>query len=498
MKPLKIVDNFGGTDADNDEILLRAFEDHEAYLDVLALRRHMIIGKKGAGKTAIFKKLITTRSPDFFSFGHTFSDYPWHYHERQARVGIPDFDKYTHSWKYLILMSISKIALNHDNSLPVDNTSLEDMARLDSFVVDTYGTRDPDLTQIFTPTKTLRLKPHFELDWKILKAGIAPEAVPVSELPTIIQEVNAAFMRTVLRCLNPGHSYYIAFDQLDLGFNNDSQEYANRLIGLLLASRDINLAAKNVGIKVFVVVFLRDDIYNILHFEDKNKMTENYVSVIEWDTPTAKKTLKGLMEKRFSIVLGETGMENVSWQDVFNEDREMPGHQTKYEHMRDRSYLRPRDVIKFTNCALQRYKERVGKPSQGDHPDKIDNVDVHNARIEYSEYFLREIDDEVHKHLPDYERYLHVLRGIGRWQFERDDFARALSEQYADSTLSALEILENLYDFSLVGFYRAGGKGFGGSEYAFKYRDPKTRFDRTAVRFRTHPGLIETLGLKRL
>lgn len=157
MKPLASVESFGGTDADNDDILLQAFEDHEAYLDILALRRHMIIGKKGSGKTAIFKKIITTRSHDFFAYGHTFSDYPWHYHERQARVGIPDFDKYTHSWKYLILLSVSKIALNQDQSLPVDSSAMEEMVRLESFIVDTYGSRDPDLTQVFSPTKHLKL-----------------------------------------------------------------------------------------------------------------------------------------------------------------------------------------------------------------------------------------------------------------------------------------------------------------------------------------------------
>jgi hypothetical protein len=92
MKDLRNVETFGGTDADNDDILLHAFEDHEAYLDIIALRRHMVIGKKGSGKTAIFKKIITTKSFDFFSYGHTFSDYPWHYHEKQARIGIPDFD----------------------------------------------------------------------------------------------------------------------------------------------------------------------------------------------------------------------------------------------------------------------------------------------------------------------------------------------------------------------------------------------------------------------
>lgn len=499
MKLLSSIENFGGTDADNDDILLQAFEDHEAYTDVIQFRRHMIVGKKGSGKTAIFKKIITTKSADYFSFGHTFSDYPWHHHERQARVGIPDFDKYTHSWKYLILLSAAKIALNQDNSVPFDATTLDDLAKVESFVVDTYGSRDPDLSQIFSPTKHLKLKPYFELDWKLLKAGISPEAVPVLELPTIVQEVNAALSRHLLKCLNPRNRYYIAFDQLDLGFEVQSPEYFNRLIGLLLASRDINLAARDAGIQLFAVVFLRDDIYDLLHFEDKNKMTENYVSLIEWDTPRTKKTLKALMERRFNIVLADETDKHILWEAIFNEDREMPGHQTKYEHMLDRTYLRPRDMIKFVNCTLVQYKSRAMDPkAQVDPARKIENIDVHNSRGEYSEYFLREIDDEVHKHMPDYEKHLDVLRNLGTWQFDRADFEVAYAARPPSPTVTALQALERLYDFSFIGFYRAGGRGFGGSEYTFKYREPKIRFDSTSTRYRIHPGLIEVLGLKRV
>jgi len=53
MKTLRDVETFGSTDADNDSILLQAFENHEAYQDVVALKRHMIIGKKGSGKTDV-------------------------------------------------------------------------------------------------------------------------------------------------------------------------------------------------------------------------------------------------------------------------------------------------------------------------------------------------------------------------------------------------------------------------------------------------------------
>jgi hypothetical protein len=490
MKTLSEVDSFGAVDADNDPLLLDCFEDHEAFVSVMNGTRFLVVGRKGSGKTAIFKKMLTQSQHDYFCFGHTFSDYPWHHHDLQARVGIPDFDKFTHSWKYLVLLTVSKIILNFDKSLPFDQNSMELMLKIEKFVVDSYGTRDPDVTQLFSPTKTLKLRPHFEFDAKLLKAGISPENVPVTELPVVVQEVNGNLLKYVLRCLNPANHYYVCFDQLDLGFDPTVGDYRNRLIGLLLAARDVNLAARAAGRQLVVSIFLRDDIYEVLHFEDKNKITENYLSLIEWDTPRTPKTLRSLMEKRFRMVLGPSA----TWNEVFDETKEMPGHQSKYQHILDRSYLRPRDIIKFTNSILSQYKLRAGSGTVG---SKFENVDLNNARSEYSNYLMNELDDEIHKHLPHYEELMELLRSIGVWQFNVDDFQRHLHENQRLAGRNLKDMLEEMYEFSLIGFYRPGGRGYGGSEYVFKYKEPKTRLDTTATRVRVHPGLIEVLGLKR-
>jgi hypothetical protein len=92
---------------------------------------------------------------------------------------------------------------------------------------------------------------------------------------------------------------------------------------------------------------------------------------------------------------------------------------------------------------------------------------------------------------------LDVLRTLGKWRFDKQEFAATYKEQYAAAGLSSVDALEKLYEFSFIGFYRAGGRGFGGSEYMFKYREPRTRFDPTSTRYRIHPGLIEVMGLKR-
>jgi hypothetical protein len=368
------------------------------------------------------------------------------------------------------------------------------MDKIERFVLDSYGTTDPDVTQIFSPSKKLKIRPYFEIDWKLLKAGIKPESVPISELPLIVQDLNKNLANATMNTLNPNHQYFIAFDQLDLGFNPDEPNYINRLIGLLLAARDLNQLAKVNGKKLFIVIFLRDDIYETLQFEDKNKITENFSSMIEWDTSRTRNTLKALMEKRFRTLLSEKG-DNVLWDSVFDEIKEMPGHQAKYQHILDRTFLRPRDIIRFCNGVLTEYKNRIYQDSEGE--KCFVNVDVSNARIQYSDYFKNELDDEIHKHFPQYTDLLDALRSIGTWHFEQNIFEGILSSRFGEKH-NTNEVLSKLYKFSIIGFYRPGGRGYGGSEYVFRYKEPVAKFDPTSTRFRIHPGLIEHLGLKRV
>ena len=452
-----------------------------------------MIGRKGSGKTAIFKKFLTDKKHDYFCFGHTFSDYPWHHHDLQARTDAVGIDRFLQSWKYLIALTVSKIILNIDASLPHDEESARSMCTIESFVVDTYGTRDPDVSQVFSPSKHLRLAPHFELDFKLLKLGVSPAEVPMSELPTIVTELNANLTAHCMRALNPEHRYYVCFDQLDLGFDPASEDYKDRLTGLLLAARDINILARSAGVNLFVIIFLRDDIYNELHFEDKNKLTENYRSLIEWDTVRTRRTLKSLMEKRFDLLVGA----RTSWEHVFDETKEMPGHQSKYQHILDRTFLRPRDIIKFCNSVLRQYQIRAS--TEAPVGSQFGNVDINQAKVEYSGYFVNEIDDEVHKHLPDYEDLMDVLRDVGAWQFSLEVLETALEKSSRLSgSRDVRSVLQDLYDFSLVGFYRPGGKGYGGSEYVFRYKENRARLDMSASIYRVHPGLIEELGLKRV
>ena len=150
-------------------------------------------------------------------------------------------------------------------------------------------------------------------------------------LPVVIQDVNKRLLTAITRSANPDMEYFVCFDELDLGFSLSDSDYTAKLIGLLLAARRVNNAMQENGKRLSVVIFLRDDIYQRLRFEDTNKITESAVARIEWDIgQTTYDALKHLMEKRFAKVFNteELGV----WNRVFNENRQMSGYQTKYQH----------------------------------------------------------------------------------------------------------------------------------------------------------------------
>ena len=489
---LDAVIDFGGIDADTDPLLDKCFEDHRAYIDARAHDKTVILGRKGSGKTAIFRKFKNINDSSIHVAGHVFSDYPWHHHAKQKQVGVPEESCFSSSWEYLIYITLAKLLFSHDDSQPWSQGAVGCIKNLGEFISDTYGSNNPELNQIFSPAMSVKMKGELGVDWKIFHGKISGDVVPMDYLPVVISEINAQLRSAIMECANPDRHYFVCFDELDLGFSLERSEYKSQLTGLLMAAKKINVDARKAQKNLSIIVFLRDDIYQMLHFEDKNKLTETFVARIEWDVERGGASLKSLMEKRFKEALNIP--EKNSWEEVFDETKQMTARQSKYSHIIDRTFLRPRDIIRFSNEILRMHK--INHPSGS---PKFDNKDVIGARARYSEYLLNELDDEIRKHHPNYESYMEILRAVGNLQFNIQDFeaARARRVDLDPGDVTSRKILANLFEFSVVGFYRPGGAGFGGADYIWRHKDRRIKFDENAASYRVHSGFMEVLGLKK-
>ena len=84
----------------------------------------------------------------------------------------------------------------------------------------------------------------------------------------------------------------------------------------------------------------------------------------------------------------------------------MRGSQSKWNHVLSRTFLRPRDVIKFLNVALSVEKNRIRSfvaalvDKTEPQLTRIENEDITYARDEYSRYLKAELDDEIIAHWP--------------------------------------------------------------------------------------------------
>ena len=138
---------FGRLDAENEEHLLEYFVDTGVVDRIATGERQYIIGRKGSGKTALFRRLGPER------VGHTvlwleFTDYSWEAHKALAEEGVPLESSYVASWRFTYLMSmVSHWAQEGKGAVKKKGKRI---------VESLYGTENPPWYQLLEPPRLLR------------------------------------------------------------------------------------------------------------------------------------------------------------------------------------------------------------------------------------------------------------------------------------------------------------------------------------------------------
>ena len=470
--------SFGDVAAEDDAVL-DYFLATDAVRDIKDNRVFLVLGRKGAGKTAIVRH-FSEGSADSVSRALSLRGYPWNLHAQRIDRGASDIEAYVSSWRFLLISQLASLVLAKVG----DGEDSAEARAIREFFRENYGGPNVELSQLLRPQRLRLSKLSFEptvLGNKL--GGVALERNPTDlglglELNALTDALFSGTMTVCSRHKLP--PLLLHFDELDQGLSSLDEARSRMLIGLVLASRALRREVQGTNAAVNAIVYLRSDLWDDLEFSDKNKISQTAALHLTWDSDSLLRLVNARLQARLSPAS--------SWDNVAAADL-MRGSQTKWNHLLTRTFLRPRDVIRFLNAALERAKQRV------DEPLIFSNEDIVAAREPYSRYLKDELDDEILPHWHGWEEALQACSAIATITFERDQFKTEYdSRRSASNQVSADSALEFLYRFSVIGYERRSG--YGGSSWAFQYTDPEAGWDNSATRFKVHLGLKEYARLR--
>lgn len=247
-------------------------------------------------------------------------------------------------------------------------------------------------------------------------------------------------------------SYFVLIDELDENYtvfptDDDRKKYFDLITSLFKAVQDITSTLPQ-DTKVYPIVFLREDIFNLITDPDKNKW-HDYLVNLKWDV--AK--IRNMLKHRLSIVTKRqyTSFDD-AWHSIFlSDDIAIGNRQAKlidsFSYIDRLVQLRPRDYIEYIReCADLALKRGESKISG--------EIVKYNNR-EFSNYLLNEIRDEAHSVLPEFDAVIALLPIIRKQVFSPDDFKSAYNTALAKGSLSTSKnfekILELLFEYGVIG-----------------------------------------------
>lgn len=474
---LKDLASFGDVAAEDDAVL-DYFLTTEAVRDIRENRVFLVLGRKGAGKTAIVRH-FSEGAAGTVSRALSLRGYPWNLHAQRIDRGASEIEAYVSSWRYLLASQLAALVLSK-----VDGDASREATSIREFFRENYGGPNVELSQLLRPQRLRLSKLSFEptvLGNKLGGVALERNAADLG-LGLELNALTGALLEAIraLCARHPMPPLLLHLDELDQGLSSLDEARARMLIGLILAARTLRQQLQANRTTANTIVYLRSDLWDDLEFSDKNKISQTSALHLAWDADSLQRLVNARLNAKLSP--------GTTWDAVASPEL-MRGSQSKWNHVLSRTFLRPRDVIRFLNAALDKAKRRA------DEPLLFSNEDIVAARELYSRYLKDELDDEILPHWRNWEEALQACSAIATVTFERKQFVPEYEKRRSSTNaVSADAALERLYRFSVVGYERRSG--YGGSSWAFQYTDPEAGYDNSATRFKVHLGLKEYARLR--
>lgn len=426
-KTLKDV-QIGTPDAEADRRLASYFLRTPHVEAALQLRRTLFLGRKGAGKSALFTQLPRLIA----EAGHqstkvisvTPDQYAWNALRQYQEAGLLPEQAHANAWKFTLAIEAgAALTALAEDSLRSD-LAMDALRRLKQFVRENYGDAAPSLVK--TAGQLLKGIKSFNVSAFGFGAGLSRTTEEQPVTPQIIESILAAIAAVAQEV-----GVVIALDKLDDSWEGSDQS-KQLLVGLLKASKDINDKYKgdSVGSGLAVIVFLRADIYEGLKFDDKDKHRATEES-IDWSPDL----LRDMVQERLPA--------QVTVSELF-EPGEMRGSIAPFNYIAKRTFLRPREILQFLDECIRR---------AGQNATEITKDHVREAEEKYSSWKVEDLKQEYRRLYPDFEDIVETLRQALHRYDSFEEFETHLRGRAPElvEKLGVRRIIERLFNASAIG-----------------------------------------------
>lgn len=434
--------------------------------------RYFVIGRKGAGKTAIADYINNIRAPKHLSLKISLKNFPFNELYSLSNDSYSAPNEYISIWKYMIYSYICKLMAQNEN-IETDISAL-----LNSL----YGTDTEKQLH-----KLIKKWTMTSFNVEVLGYGVGINRSTNEKSHWITK---SEILENVILKYIDDTNYYIIIDELDENYtifssDEERKRYFDLITSLLKAVQDIKNIFDGYN-NIRPLVFLREDIFNLLIDPDKNKWLDNAIC-LNWDVAKLRNMLKHRLD-----VLERKRFESFedAWHSIFTDELIKYGTQQaksidSFSYINRLAQLRPRDFLEYIRgCAEKALKKGALL---------IDAQLVKSNNREYSNYLLSELRDEAHSVLPCFDKIIDILPIIRKQMFKFDEFANIFNERkkagVLDTAKSAEEVLEILFEYGIIGNApKIKGKAI------FRYEYPTAKLN-LKESFIIHRGLYGALQI---
>jgi hypothetical protein len=438
----------------------------------------IVIGRKGAGKTALFygirnqfsrkgKRVIVDLKPE----GHQFIRL------RETVLAKLSEGLQLHTltafWHYLLLLEITNKVLEKERSTAYQYPHLyTKFAQLESLYEEQLNAKGDFSERLMALVN--RLVEHFP--------DKTAESINTADITNAIYHRDIERLnRQLLEHLQDYDGIWILFDNIDKGFPTHGLQKPDILIirCLLEASRKLQASMGSRNIECITTIFIRKDVYDHLIDMTPDRGKETNVN-LDWSDI---ELVKELLLKRFRYHVPElNGSFEEVWGRLFNPN---VSGESSFEYMLSRTFLRPRDILNFVRKCIQVAASRGHT--------RVQEEDIFTAEVQFSVDMLDEIRYEIRDVYPDIPDFALSFLNVSEPISTDELYLRLMDAGIPEDQVE--EVKNILLWFSFLGVHSGGTDSYA---YEMFYNVSKLEAhhkskNRSEILYTIHPAFMRAL-----